>query len=124
MRTLKFLLQAMHSFILQLTKDDPWQGSEKVYFMKQTVGNACGTIGLLHAVGNLACSSLVDLGMRYPTFVIVKDRRACTHLLRKIVALLNVIGIGTQMRKLAVYLECRGRLLSAALCQANCYDVS
>jgi ubiquitin carboxyl-terminal hydrolase L3 len=26
--------------------------SEKVYFMKQTVGNACGTIGLLHAVGN------------------------------------------------------------------------
>ncbi|XP_050226254.1 ubiquitin carboxyl-terminal hydrolase 3 [Mercurialis annua] len=26
----------------------------KVYFMKQTVGNACGTIGLLHAVGNIA----------------------------------------------------------------------
>ncbi|KAJ9147663.1 hypothetical protein P3X46_029798 [Hevea brasiliensis] len=25
----------------------------KVYFMKQTVGNACGTIGLLHAVGNI-----------------------------------------------------------------------
>ncbi|KAG5562445.1 hypothetical protein RHGRI_005246 [Rhododendron griersonianum] len=25
-----------------------------VYFMKQTVGNACGTIGLLHAVGNVA----------------------------------------------------------------------
>ncbi|XP_057476078.1 ubiquitin carboxyl-terminal hydrolase 3-like [Actinidia eriantha] len=24
-----------------------------VYFMKQTVGNACGTIGLLHAVGNV-----------------------------------------------------------------------
>ncbi|KAB2622759.1 ubiquitin carboxyl-terminal hydrolase isozyme L3-like [Pyrus ussuriensis x Pyrus communis] len=24
-----------------------------VYFMKQTVGNACGTIGLLHAVGNI-----------------------------------------------------------------------
>ncbi|KAM7272382.1 hypothetical protein ACFE04_027045 [Oxalis oulophora] len=24
----------------------------KVYFMKQTVGNACGTIGLLHALGN------------------------------------------------------------------------
>lgn len=22
------------------------------YFMKQTVGNACGTIGLLHAIGN------------------------------------------------------------------------
>ncbi|EEF30030.1 ubiquitin carboxyl-terminal hydrolase 3 [Ricinus communis] len=27
--------------------------SNKVYFMKQTVGNACGTIGLLHAVGNI-----------------------------------------------------------------------
>ncbi|BBN01284.1 ubiquitin carboxyl-terminal hydrolase L3 [Marchantia polymorpha subsp. ruderalis] len=26
--------------------------SDKVYFMKQTVGNACGTIGLLHAIGN------------------------------------------------------------------------
>ncbi|KAH7834675.1 hypothetical protein Vadar_018487 [Vaccinium darrowii] len=25
-----------------------------VYFMKQTVGNACGTIGLLHAVGNVS----------------------------------------------------------------------
>lgn len=29
---------------------DPSSG---VYFMKQTVGNACGTIGLLHAVGNI-----------------------------------------------------------------------
>ncbi|KAF9608723.1 hypothetical protein IFM89_010855 [Coptis chinensis] len=28
--------------------------SDKVYFLKQTVGNACGTIGLLHAVGNLS----------------------------------------------------------------------
>ncbi|GER25719.1 ubiquitin carboxyl-terminal hydrolase isozyme L3 [Striga asiatica] len=27
--------------------------SSEVYFMKQTVGNACGTIGLLHAVGNI-----------------------------------------------------------------------
>ncbi|XP_022639130.1 ubiquitin carboxyl-terminal hydrolase 3-like isoform X2 [Vigna radiata var. radiata] len=27
--------------------------SSKVYFMKQTVGNACGLIGLLHALGNL-----------------------------------------------------------------------
>ncbi|MED6193866.1 Ubiquitin carboxyl-terminal hydrolase 3 [Stylosanthes scabra] len=26
--------------------------SSKVYFMKQTVGNACGTVGLLHALGN------------------------------------------------------------------------
>ncbi|TYH59242.1 hypothetical protein ES332_D08G210100v1 [Gossypium tomentosum] len=27
--------------------------SSEVYFMKQTVGNACGTIGLLHSVGNI-----------------------------------------------------------------------
>ncbi|XVE65150.1 hypothetical protein DITRI_Ditri07aG0158100 [Diplodiscus trichospermus] len=27
--------------------------SSKVYFMKQTVGNACGTIGLLHSIGNI-----------------------------------------------------------------------
>lgn len=27
--------------------------ADGVYFMKQTVGNACGTIGLLHAVGNI-----------------------------------------------------------------------
>ena len=25
---------------------------QDVYFMKQTISNACGTIGLLHAVGN------------------------------------------------------------------------
>lgn len=31
-----------------------------VYFMKQTVGNACGTIGLLHAVGNI--TSEIKLG--------------------------------------------------------------
>lgn len=28
--------------------------SEKVYYMKQTIGNACGTVGLLHAVGNIS----------------------------------------------------------------------
>ncbi|TMW87241.1 hypothetical protein EJD97_020231 [Solanum chilense] len=27
--------------------------SSTVYYMKQTVGNACGTIGLLHAIGNI-----------------------------------------------------------------------
>lgn len=26
--------------------------AESVYYMRQTVGNACGTIGLLHAIGN------------------------------------------------------------------------
>lgn len=32
-------------------KEDKQAGSN-VYFMKQTVGNACGTVALLHAVGN------------------------------------------------------------------------
>ncbi len=44
--------------------------SEKVYFLKQTVGNACGTIGLLHAIGNNL--SQLELGMhcsRYPLFM-------------------------------------------------------
>ena len=27
--------------------------SPNVYYMKQTVGNACGTVGLLHAIGNI-----------------------------------------------------------------------
>ncbi len=26
--------------------------SDNTYFMKQTVGNACGTVGILHAIGN------------------------------------------------------------------------
>ena len=26
--------------------------SKSVYFMKQTVGNACGTVGILHSIAN------------------------------------------------------------------------
>ena len=33
-------------------KNDGQLCSENVYYMKQTVGNACGTVGLLHAIGN------------------------------------------------------------------------
>ncbi|GLU05533.1 hypothetical protein SLE2022_226300 [Rubroshorea leprosula] len=36
-----------------LQDNEKSESSNKVYFMKQTVGNACGTIGLLHAVGNI-----------------------------------------------------------------------
>lgn len=32
-------------------KDQP-QVSPDIYFIKQTIGNACGTIGLIHAVAN------------------------------------------------------------------------
>ncbi|KAH9777040.1 ubiquitin carboxyl-terminal hydrolase 3 [Citrus sinensis] len=37
----------------RLQDNDKKEFSKNVYFMKQTVGNACGTIGLLHAVGNV-----------------------------------------------------------------------
>ncbi|XP_076913792.1 ubiquitin carboxyl-terminal hydrolase 3-like [Bidens hawaiensis] len=39
----------------RLEKDDNIKQNpcEGVYFMRQTVGNACGTIGLLHAIGNI-----------------------------------------------------------------------
>lgn len=33
-------------------KDKPQEVSPDVYFIKQTIGNACGTIGLIHAVAN------------------------------------------------------------------------
>ncbi|CAI5655478.1 ubiquitin carboxyl-terminal hydrolase isozyme L3 [Oreochromis niloticus] len=33
-------------------KDQPQEVSPDVYFIKQTIGNACGTIGLIHAVAN------------------------------------------------------------------------
>lgn len=33
-------------------EQNPQQLSDKVYFMKQTIGNACGTIGLLHSIAN------------------------------------------------------------------------
>jgi len=36
--------------------------SDKVYFMKQTVGNACGTIGLLHAIGNITSEITLSEG--------------------------------------------------------------
>jgi len=49
------MLQA--DFILFLSLQEP---SKKVYFLKQTVGNACGTIGLLHAIGN--ATSEIKLG--------------------------------------------------------------
>ncbi|KAG8472607.1 hypothetical protein CXB51_034413 [Gossypium anomalum] len=43
--------------------------SSKVYFMKQTVGNACGTIGLLHSVGNITLEiKLHKLGLMFTIY--------------------------------------------------------
>ena len=37
-----------------------------VFFIKQTIGNACGTVGLLHALGN--CTSFLKFGRPYMHF--------------------------------------------------------
>ncbi|XP_078439744.1 ubiquitin C-terminal hydrolase 3 [Wolffia australiana] len=42
--------------------------SEKVYFLKQTVSNACGTIGLLHAVGNATSQLKIAKGSFFDKF--------------------------------------------------------
>ncbi|XP_057976420.1 ubiquitin carboxyl-terminal hydrolase 3-like [Malania oleifera] len=46
-------------------KKDP---SSRVYFMIQTVGNACGTIGLLHAVGNVTSKIKLREGSFFDRF--------------------------------------------------------
>ncbi|XP_022634480.1 uncharacterized protein LOC106754026 isoform X4 [Vigna radiata var. radiata] len=45
--------------------------SSKVYFTKQTVGNACGTISLLHALGNITFE--VKL-VPYPPIILGRER--------------------------------------------------
>lgn len=50
-----FLFLQYESFRLEEEAKIKAQGQEvssEVYFMKQTIGNACGTIGLIHAVAN------------------------------------------------------------------------
>lgn len=42
--------------------------SSAVYFTKQTIGNACGTVGLLHALGNN--SQCLSFGKFYPGYTI------------------------------------------------------
>ncbi|XP_038625181.1 ubiquitin carboxyl-terminal hydrolase isozyme L1 [Tachyglossus aculeatus] len=51
---LLFPLTAQHESFRkkQIEELKAQQVSPKVYFMKQTVGNSCGTVGLIHAVAN------------------------------------------------------------------------
>ncbi|VAI59107.1 unnamed protein product [Triticum turgidum subsp. durum] len=42
--------------------------SEKVYFTKQTVGNACGTVGVIHAIGNAASDIKLVEGSYFDRF--------------------------------------------------------
>ncbi|XBH79248.1 hypothetical protein VPH35_105267 [Triticum aestivum] len=42
--------------------------SKKVYFTKQTVGNACGTVGVIHAIGNAASDIKLVEGSYFDRF--------------------------------------------------------
>lgn len=42
--------------------------SDKVYFLKQTVGNACGTVGILHAIGNAVAEIQLAEGSFFDKF--------------------------------------------------------
>ncbi|KAK3144077.1 hypothetical protein QOZ80_4AG0308510 [Eleusine coracana subsp. coracana] len=41
---------------------------KNVYFMKQTVGNACGTVGIIHALGNAASRIKLGQGSYFDRF--------------------------------------------------------
>nr|XP_015627171.1 ubiquitin carboxyl-terminal hydrolase 3 isoform X3 [Oryza sativa Japonica Group] len=42
--------------------------SKRVYFTKQTVGNACGTVGVIHAIGNAASKLKLVEGSYFDRF--------------------------------------------------------
>ena len=44
---------------------DGQEMSSNLFYLKQTIGNACGTIGLIHAVANSAASGCFDLEEGY-----------------------------------------------------------
>ena len=66
-------------------KKDGQVVSPSLFYMKQTIGNACGTVGLLHAIGNcrekLAFSEFYDclalmclLCTSYPGLFVLRRR--------------------------------------------------
>ncbi|KAH9300284.1 hypothetical protein KI387_011867, partial [Taxus chinensis] len=50
------------------TEEGPKGSSSNIYFMKQTVGNACGTVGLLHAVANIRSEVQMATGSYFDRF--------------------------------------------------------
>lgn len=52
----------------QRITEDRQKVNEDVYFMEQTVGNACGTIGLLHAIGNSLTHLKLEEGSYFDRF--------------------------------------------------------
>ncbi|KAG2567814.1 ubiquitin carboxyl-terminal hydrolase 3-like isoform X1 [Panicum virgatum] len=47
------------------TKQEP---SKKLYFTRQTIGNACGTVGIIHALGNAASKIKLGEGSYFDRF--------------------------------------------------------
>uniref|UniRef100_A0A0E0CP90 Ubiquitin carboxyl-terminal hydrolase n=1 Tax=Oryza meridionalis TaxID=40149 RepID=A0A0E0CP90_9ORYZ len=47
---------------------DVYDLSKRVYFTKQTVGNACGTVGVIHAIGNAASKLKLVEGSYFDRF--------------------------------------------------------
>jgi ubiquitin carboxyl-terminal hydrolase L3 len=45
-------IEAYRERLLQQKQSEGQQISDKVYFMKQTVSNACGTVGIMHSIAN------------------------------------------------------------------------
>ncbi|XP_054824204.1 ubiquitin carboxyl-terminal hydrolase 3 isoform X2 [Prosopis cineraria] len=52
----------------RLQQENEKKHNTRVYFMKQTVGNACGTIGLLHALGNITSEIKLTEGSFFDRF--------------------------------------------------------
>ncbi|XP_057861528.2 ubiquitin carboxyl-terminal hydrolase 3 isoform X2 [Cryptomeria japonica] len=50
------------------TEEGQKESSSNLYFMKQTVGNACGTVGLLHAVANIRSEVHLVTGSYFDRF--------------------------------------------------------
>lgn len=65
---LLFPLTQQHETFRQQQADKVAAGSE-VYFLKQTVGNSCGTIALVHAVGNNRDKLTFNDGSALKTFL-------------------------------------------------------
>eukprot|EP00249_Psilotum_nudum_P002883 c16106_g1_i1 orf=312-1001(-) len=63
-----FLFPINEESEVQRNAEEGHKVSDKVYFMKQTVGNACGTVGLLHAVGNILSQVHIAEGSYFERF--------------------------------------------------------
>jgi len=50
---------------LKKMKQEP---SKKLYFTRQTIGNACGTVGIIHALGNAASKIKLGEGSYFDRF--------------------------------------------------------